>query len=102
MEGEAAYCGAIRDWVENGDASQYALSEDDVLSRIRLPTDQHAEATAYFRLGYYLHTQGRVSEAKQALERAVELRPESISILRQFGDLDEPGSMGGERFFQLL
>ena len=96
------YCDAVRDWVENGDASRYALSEEQVLARMRLPTDEHAEATAYFHLGYYLHTQGRVPQAKWALERAVEKRPESISILRQFGDLEEPGSMGGERFFKLM
>lgn len=96
------YCDAVRDWVEKGDASEYALSKDEVLGRMQLPGEQAAEANAYFRLGVHLHTQGQASEAEWALDRAVELRPESIAILRQFGDLEAPGSMGGERFFRFM
>ena len=101
-EARKSYCDALRDWVEKGDASEYALSEEEVLGRMQLPGEQAAEANAYFRLGVYLHTQGQASEAEWALDRAVELRPESIAILRQFGDLEAPGSMGGERFFRFM
>lgn len=109
QEGEALlrqvrrpYMDAIADWVERGDESPYVLSPEVTRARMELPERNHAEATAYFRLGRYLFAQGKPADAQRAFQKATELWPESISFLRQWGDLEAPGSMGGERFFKRM
>ncbi len=96
------YCDALRDWVEKGARSAFAYSPAQALDRMRLPSDRHAEALAYFRLGSYLHAHGRKDEGQRLMAKAAELRPESWSFLRQSGDLEVPGSQGGERFIRAL
>jgi hypothetical protein len=96
-----AYQDAIRDWVENGADSVYALSPDEVRARLRVPSDDDALATANFRLGRFLWEDGRTDEAYGFLEEAKRLRPESWNFRRQTWNLQAPGDerSGGPEFW---
>lgn len=93
---------ALADWVERGSASKYVLSAERARAEMRLPAPEEAQASVLFRLGLHLFDRGEADEAKPLFQRATELWPDSISILRQWGDVEEPGSMGGERFFRKM
>ena len=94
-----AYLHALRDWVARGPASAYALPDDAARRWLPLPTDQHALATATFRLGQYLHARGHVQAAAPYLKEARRLYPESWSLRRQTWELEEPGKAGGPEFW---
>jgi hypothetical protein len=93
------YLDAIRDWVANGPASRWALAPDEVRRRLSAPDPVRAEATAWFRLGTFLHQGGRAAAADQAFARARALHPESWNFLRQSLHLKEPGAAGGPEFW---
>lgn len=95
------YTQAIRDWVEKGDQSRHALSEDEVRLRMRLPTDDHALAAANFRLGRYLFQNANEDEGHRFLDEAKRLRPESWNYRRQTWNLEEQGDArsGGPDFW---
>ncbi len=106
-DGEAAlrqalqpYRDAVADWVMHGSASRFGLSPETILERTTPPDGKRPEAAACFHLARYLFDQGQAQEAAPLFQRATELWPESISYLRQWGDIEVPGSMGGERFFK--
>src|SRR5262245_37319028 len=58
------YIDAIRDWVEKGDASVYALSPDQIRQRVHGRAEHEALAAANFRLGQHLYQQGHRQDAK--------------------------------------
>lgn len=95
------YTDAIRDWVEKGDDSKYALSPDEVRARMKLPSDDDALAVAHFRIGRFLWDQGDAGEAYTFLEEAKRLRPDSWSFRRQTWNLEAPGDerSGGPEFW---
>ncbi len=93
------YVDAVRDWVQNGDASPYALSAEEARARVEGPTDEHALATAHFRLGQYLFEQGHVEAAHTAWAEAKRLRPQSWNYFRQDLEVDEVGKASGPEFF---
>lgn len=86
------YYDALRDWVEKGTDSIYALSEEEVQARLRPPTQGYALAAANFRMGAFLYGQGRQSEAQRFFTEATKLRPENWNFWRQAWNLDESGS----------
>ena len=92
-----AYLDAIRDWVRTG---RYALSSDLVRRTAPTITPEIAQAHAHFRLGVWLHRNGRGAEAATHLAEASRLHPESWNIWRQAADLEEVGRAGGEAFWQ--
>jgi hypothetical protein len=91
-----AYLQAVRDWVRTG---KHALSAD--AARLHLPkvTPQIAEARARFRLGVWLHANGRTAEGDRQMEEASKLHPESWSLWRQAADLDQVGKASGPEFW---
>ncbi len=93
------YVDALRDWVKKGDASAYALSPEEVRKRMQGPTDDHALAAAYFRLGQYLYQAGHHQDAQQGFAEARRLRPESWNYLRQSLEVEEVGKAAGPEFF---
>jgi hypothetical protein len=93
---------ALRDWVEKGSASRYVLAADKAQAGMRLPTPAEEEAALLFRLGIYLSERGDSAAAQPVFQRAAELWPDCISILRNWGDVEVPGNMGGERFFKKI
>ena len=85
-----AYSNAIRDWVNNGTKSRFALSKEEVLRRMHTPNDDHVRAAANFRLGEYLVEIGHAHGAKQYFEEAKRLRPENWNYKRQSWTLLDP------------
>jgi hypothetical protein len=85
-----AYLAAIRDWVANGAASKFALSEAQVLRWMRTPNDDQVRAAANFRLGEYLFAEGHGEAAQKYFAEAQRLRPESWNYRRQTLSLRDP------------
>jgi hypothetical protein len=95
----AAYLNAIRDWVDKGSASKFALNEQDAIRRMHTPSDDHVRAAANFRLGEYLVENGHQDAAQKYFEEAKRLRPESWNYKRQAWALDDPMKAGGPEFW---
>jgi tetratricopeptide (TPR) repeat protein len=93
------YIDAIRDWVEKGDASIYALSPDEVHRRIHSRTEHEALAAANFRLGQYLYQQGHPQAAQRYFAEAKRLHPENWSFKRQSWELEGQGKASGPEFW---
>lgn len=77
------YVAAIRDWVEKGSESTFALDEYEVLRRSRPRPPEHSEAAANFEIGQHLHTSGHEQQAITFFRRAHELQPENWTYKRQ-------------------
>ncbi len=95
----SAYLDAIRDWVANGPASKFALSETAAVERMHPPSDDHVRAAANFRLGEYLVEIGHPKDAQKYFEEAKRLRPESWNYKRQAWALEDPAKAGGPEFW---
>ena len=101
-QGRAArmsYVDAVRDWVRNGKASVYALSPDQLHSRIESPSSDEALGTANFRLGQYLLSQGNRTEAQHYFDVAKQLCPQSWHFVRQALEMISVGNASGPEFF---
>ena len=68
------YGAALRDWVNRGGESRYALSPAEVVERSRPRPMEQAEAAAHFELGEYFHSKGRDDDATQHWREAHRLR----------------------------
>ena len=92
-----AYMDAVRAWVTTG---KHALPAD--AARIAIPkvTPEIAEARTRFRLGLWLHTNGKTAEAERQFAEASRLHPDSWSLWRQAADLDEVGKASGPDFWK--
>jgi hypothetical protein len=95
----ATYLNALRDWVDKGAKSKFALDEKEVLRRMHTPSDDHVLAAANFRLGEYLVEQGHKEAAQKYFEEAKRLRPESWNYKRQAWSLEDPMKSGGPEFW---
>lgn len=84
------YVAALRDWVNKGADSQYALSPDEVIERSRPRPQEAAEAAAYFELGQYLYRGGRTEEAIAQFREAHRLQPNNWTYKRQAWSLLDP------------
>jgi hypothetical protein len=93
------YVDALRDWVKNGNASAYALSPDQARARVEVPSSNEALATANFRLGQYLLSQGKNAEAQHYFDIAKKLCPESWHFVRQALEMTGVGNASGPEFF---
>ena len=87
------YLEAIHDWADNGAASRFALSPDEVVARSRPRPVEHAEAAACFALGEALLERVGNDAAVPWFRRAHELHPENWTYKRQAWTLvtTEPG-----------
>ena len=97
-----SYVDAIRDWVAKGDASEYALSAEEIRRRMNAPVNVDPIATANFRLGQYLCQQGHLADAKRYFAETRRLCPERWNYLRQTMQLEEDGSASGPEFFRAV
>jgi tetratricopeptide (TPR) repeat protein len=93
----ARYVAAIRDWIENGSASRYALS-GAAAERAATFSDTDALAAASFRLGRFLRERGDGQRAKRWFDEAQRLAPDSWAYFRQALHLDEKGKASGPEF----
>jgi len=79
----ARYLAALRDWVDNGAASRFALTPDEVVARSRPRTRESAEAAAHFELGQHLHRAGHPDDAVPHFREAHRLEPDNWTYKRQ-------------------
>ena len=97
-----AYVDAIRDWVDKGDRSEFALSADQARIKSPQPDDTDALAAANFRLGEYLFENDLRDDATRYFAEARLLRPESWSYKRQTWELEQAGKASGPEFFMAV
>ena len=81
------YADAIRDWVDKGADSRFALAPQEVFSRSRPRTREAAEAAAAFELGQHLHRAGHGDDAIPWFRRALGLQPDNWTYKRQAWNL---------------
>ena len=93
------YIDALRDWVEQGAASEYALSPDEVVRRSAPRPAAVAEAAAEFELGQYLHHAGHVDDARAHFRAAHRLQPDNWTYKRNAWELVSPGIQGPTDFY---
>jgi hypothetical protein len=93
------YVEALRDWVEKGAASEYALSPDEVVGGSGPCPPGVAEAAAEFDLGQYLHHAGHVEDARKHFRAAHRLQPENWTYKRNAWELVSPGIQGPSEFY---
>ena len=78
-----SYVAALRDWVEKGAASEFALAPDEVVARSRPRDARAAEAAAAFELAQHLWRAGDRDRAVPWFRRAHELDPGNWTYKRQ-------------------
>lgn len=95
-----AYVAALRDWVVNGEASNYVLSPAQVIARSTPRSADVSTAQAHFALAAHLVSSGRADDAVPHFREAHRLQPENFSYKRQAWSLASPGTGPFERFWQ--
>lgn len=85
------YVAALRDWVEHGSESRFALTPDEVVRRSRPRPVEEAQAAAHFELGQHLHRLGQRERAIHHFREAYRLQPDNWTYKRQAWNLLEPG-----------
>src|SRR6266545_4653875 len=93
------YIAALRDWVERGAASDYALAPDEVVRRSAPRPPEVAEAAAEFELGQHLHHAGYVDDARPHFRAAHRLQPENWTYKRNAWELVSPGLQGPSEYY---
>jgi hypothetical protein len=76
------YVAALRDWVQHGAASRYALPPDEVVRRSRPRPLGEATAAAHFALAQELHAAGEAALATGHFKEAQRLHPTSWTYRR--------------------
>lgn len=95
-----AYHAALRDWVDHGPDSRYALTPDEVVARSQPRDADTARGTAHFELATHLETRGEHAAAIPHFREAHQLVPDNFSYKRQAWSM-EPGADGPlARFWQ--
>ena len=88
-----SYHAALRDWVEHGADSRFALSPEDVIDRSQQRDARAALGHAHFELATHLEIAGDHDAAVPHFRRAHQLVPDNFSYKRQAWSL-EPGPAG--------
>jgi hypothetical protein len=96
------YAAALRDWVENGPASRYALTPAEVVARSQPRSLDLSAGAAHFELANYLWRSGRRRLAVDHFNQAHLLQPGNWTYKRQAWSLVGNERVGGEfgRFAQ--
>jgi hypothetical protein len=94
----APYLDGIRDWVEKGEQSPFALSEAEVKARAKPQNPEHALAAAEFALAEYLSHSGHGADAIPHYKEAQRLNPDSWNYKRQAWALSNADKDYGTNF----
>jgi hypothetical protein len=84
----------LRDWVERGAESPYALAPDEVVRRSHPRSTAEATAAAEFELGQYLHRNGDHDGAIPHWRAAHRLHPDNWTYKRQAWNFEDPVRQG--------
>ena len=84
----------LRDWVERGAESPYALAPDEVVRRSHPRSTAEATAAAEFELGQYLHRNGDHDAAIPHWRAAHRLHPDNWTYKRQAWNFEDPVRQG--------
>lgn len=95
-----AYHAALRDWVEHGAKSRFALSPDEVVARSRPRDGAKAMGHAHFALATQLEIDGHHDAAIEHFREAHRLVPDSWTFRRQAWSLEKVGDGPLARFWQ--
>ena len=97
----APYVAALRDWVEKGAESEFALSAEEVIARSGRRGVNEATAAAEFELAQRLFRAGDHPAARPHFREAHRLQPGNWTYKRQAWSI-EPSALEGplERFWQ--
>ena len=95
-----AYHAALRDWVDKGAASRFALSPAEVVERSRPRDDAKALGHAHFQLAAQLEIDGHHAAAIAHFREAHRLVPDSWTFRRQAWSLEAVGDGPLARFWQ--
>lgn len=97
---DTGYVAMLRDWVERGADSAFALSPAEVVARSAPRDLDVAEGIAHFELGARLWELGDERAAEAHWREAHRLHPESFSYKRQAWSLAAPDAGPFARFWQ--
>jgi len=78
-----AYVAALRDWVANGEASPYAMSDEEFALRVTPRSAAEMEADAAFKLAVWFQQIGDRDRARKYFEHAQQLNPDDWNYHRQ-------------------
>jgi hypothetical protein len=96
---KSIYVAAVRDWVVNGPASEFAYKQAEALAKMHLPDERAALAHAHFRLAQHLLHKGRNEEAAFHFAEASRLQPDSWAIWRQAAQKEASGLATSAEFW---
>jgi hypothetical protein len=96
------YIDALRDWVRNGDRSQYALSDEEFARRVKPRSTAEMEADASFKLAVWFHENGNDQLAAKYWEHAQNLNPDDWNYHRQQWSFDQDAGKKWMEKFQKL
>jgi hypothetical protein len=85
-----AYVAALRDWVERGEESRFALAPEELVAQSGSRTDDQARAAACFELAQHLERTGHHDDAIRWFGEAHRLQPENWTYKRQAWSLSDP------------
>jgi tetratricopeptide (TPR) repeat protein len=94
----ADYLAAVRDWVANGDKSQFVFSEQEIKESLSPQKTEHALAAAEFALAEFLSHSNRPQEAIPHYKEAQRLNPDSWNYKRQAWALTDADRDYGTNF----
>jgi tetratricopeptide (TPR) repeat protein len=109
----AAYINALKDWVEKGERSPFAMSEERMREKLTAAEPNVVMAAAEFGLGEHLYKSGHLAEAIPHFKEAQRLNPKSWNYKRQAWALsdakrdygttfkDEVEKIGGSKVYYL-
>ena len=89
---------ALRDWVEHGRESRYALTADEVVERSRPRPREVGEAAAHFELAQHLWREGKRDAAIRHFRAAHRLQPDNWTYKRQAWSFVNPLQAPSQEF----
>ena len=92
------YLAALRDWVEHGSSSRYALDPEEVVARSAPRSPDASQAAAAFELAQHLHRGGFPDDAIPWFREAHRRQPENWTYRRQAWSLDDPLQGPSDKF----
>jgi hypothetical protein len=94
----APYINALKDWVEKGERSIYAMSEEHMREKLASSDPNMVLASAEFGLGEHLYKGGHLAEAIPHFKEAQRLNPKSWNYKRQAWALSDSKKDYGTTF----